>query len=224
MLPIDINELWTHSGWMLRIVFAALCGCLIGYERSSRSKEAGIRTHAIICLGSALLMVVSKYGFTDVGNADASRVASQIVSGVGFLGAGVIFVKHGTVSGLTTAAGMWATSGVGMCIGTGLYDVGVLTTILIVGLQKLLHQSIFLRISQNVQNIQLEMNYQNDALKDIQDVFHKNGMIIHEMKIEKLNSRTMYLEIEVVVPKEFNKDQLLYDIANKDYMRKFCYV
>lgn len=224
MLPIDINELWTHSGWILRIVLATLCGCLIGYERSSRSKEAGIRTHAIICLGSALMMVVSKYGFVDVGNADTSRVAAQIVSGVGFLGAGVIFVKHGTVSGLTTAAGMWATSGVGMCIGTGLYDVGVLTTILIVGLQTLLHKSIFLRISQNVQNIQLEMNYQNDALKDIQDVFHKNGMIIHEMKIEKLSSRTMYLEIEAVVPKDFNKAQLLYDVANKEYMKKFCYV
>lgn len=224
ILPIDINELWTHSGWILRIVLATLCGCLIGYERSSRSKEAGIRTHAIVCLGSALMLIVSKYGFADASNADTSRVAAQIVSGVGFLGAGVIFVKHGTVSGLTTAAGMWATSGVGMCIGTGLYDVGILTTILIIGLQTLLHKSIFLKISQNVQSIQLEMNYQDNALKDIQDVFHKNGITIHEMKIEKLNNWTMYLEIEIAVSKNFDKEKLLYELVNKSYVQKFCYV
>ena len=70
-------------------------------------------------------MLVSKYGFIDINEIDGSRIAAQIVSGVGFLGAGVIFVKNGNVSGLTTAAGMWATSGVGMCIGAGLYDIDV---------------------------------------------------------------------------------------------------
>ncbi len=102
-----------------------------------------MRTHAILALGSALIMLVSKYGFIDINEIDGSRIAAQIVSGVGFLGAGVIFVKNGNVSGLTTAAGMWATSGVGMCIGAGLYDIGIITTIILIGLQILFHRGSF---------------------------------------------------------------------------------
>ena len=109
-----------HGELALRILFAGLLGAAIGFERKNRNKLAGVRTHAIVALGAALMMVVSKYGFPDVDKFDASRVASQIVSGVGFLGAGIIFVKNNTsVSGLTTAAGIWATAGVGMSMGAG---------------------------------------------------------------------------------------------------------
>lgn len=224
ILPLDITILSLHSEWVVRIFIAALCGCLIGYERSSRNKEAGIRTHAIVALGSALIMLVSKYGFIDVGEYDASRVAAQIVSGVGFLGAGVIFVKHGTVSGLTTAAGMWATSGVGMCIGSGLYDVGILTTLLIVGFQTLFHKGFFLRMTQSNQSIQLEIEYQKDALKDIQDTFYNNGVIIHSMKVENINSHTMYLEMDITACKDFNRDKLFQEMVYKSYLKKMSYV
>ena len=78
-----------HVEWFVRILIAAICGCCIGYERSSRNKGAGIRTHAILALGSALMVLISKYGFCDFKNIDGSRLAAQIVSGVGFLGAGV---------------------------------------------------------------------------------------------------------------------------------------
>ena len=98
----------------LRVIVASVLGYMIGYERKNRDKSAGMRTHAIVALGAALMMVVSKYGFYDVEKVDSSRVAAQIVSGVGFLGAGVIFVRNNTVSGLTTAAGLWTTAGVGM--------------------------------------------------------------------------------------------------------------
>ena len=91
----------------LRVIVASVLGYMIGYERKNRDKSAGMRTHAIVALGAALMMVVSKYGFYDVEKVDSSRVAAQIVSGVGFLGAGVIFVRNNTVSGLTTAAGLW---------------------------------------------------------------------------------------------------------------------
>ena len=97
----------------LRVIVASVLGYMIGYERKNRDKSAGMRTHAIVALGAALMMVVSKYGFYDVEKVDSSRVAAQIVSGVGFLGAGVIFVRNNTVSGLTTAAGLWTTAGVG---------------------------------------------------------------------------------------------------------------
>ena len=100
----------------LRVIVASVLGYMIGYERKNRDKSAGMRTHAIVALGAALMMVVSKYGFYDVEKVDSSRVAAQIVSGVGFLGAGVIFVRNNTVSGLTTAAGLWTTAGVGMAV------------------------------------------------------------------------------------------------------------
>ena len=107
-----------HS--LLNILLAVLLGFAIGYERKLRYKEAGIRTHTIVCVGSALIMVVSKYGFSDIQEYDASRVAAQIVSGIGFLGAGIIIYRKHEIHGLTTAAGVWATAGVGMAAGAGI--------------------------------------------------------------------------------------------------------
>ncbi len=135
--------------YALRILFAGVCGIIIGLERKNRSKEAGIRTHFVVACGAALIMVVSKYAFFDVIGADIyngaevrldpSRVASTIASGIGFLGAGMIFIQKNTIKGLTTAAGIWATSGVGMAIGAGMYILGSLATILILMAQILLH-------------------------------------------------------------------------------------
>ena len=94
-------ELWVQAEYLIRIVVAAFLGLLIGNERKNRNKSAGIRTHVIVALGAALIMVVSKYGFADVEKVDSARVAAQVVSGVGFLGAGVIFVRNNLVNGLT---------------------------------------------------------------------------------------------------------------------------
>ena len=105
--------------WVVRILIASLCGFIIGFERKSRSKEAGIRTHAIVCMASALMIIVSKYAFSDMAtatgakDADPARIAAQVVSGIGFLGAGIIFVRRDILHGLTTAAGIWATAGIG---------------------------------------------------------------------------------------------------------------
>ncbi|MEV2280118.1 MgtC/SapB family protein [Paenibacillus larvae] len=111
---------------ILRLLLAGVFGAMIGFERKSRLKEAGLRTHFLVAVGSALIMVVSKYGFFDVLHVDgveldASRVAAQVVSGIGFLGAGTIIVQRQAVRGLTTSAGLWATSGIGLTVGAGLY-------------------------------------------------------------------------------------------------------
>jgi len=129
--------------YLLRILIASLLGIMIGSERKNRNKSAGIRTHMIIAMGSALMMVVSKYGFYDNSRWDASRVASQVVSGVGFLGAGVIFVRNNLVSGLTTSAGMWATAGVGLAMGAGMYVVGICSAVMVVVIQFITHKIIF---------------------------------------------------------------------------------
>jgi len=134
----------TYSDYLLRLLVSVVCGFAIGFERKNRNKEAGIRTHVIVALASCLMMIISKYGFFDLMEAgdarfDGSRIASQIVSGIGFLGAGMIFVHKNSIKGLTTAAGIWATSGIGMAIGAGLYVIGVVTTVLVVFLQVFLH-------------------------------------------------------------------------------------
>ncbi len=121
--------------WMLRVLCAVAAGMVLGYERHTHSKEAGIRTHTIVAMASCLLMIISREGFLDMAKVDASRVAAQVVSGVGFLGAGIIFVRQDTIQGLTTAAGIWATSAIGLCIGAGMYEMGVFCTLLMIAVQ-----------------------------------------------------------------------------------------
>ncbi|MFB5190804.1 MgtC/SapB family protein [Alicyclobacillus fastidiosus] len=121
---------------VLRLIASGVLGAMIGWERRSRDKEAGLRTHFVVCVGSALIMIVSKYGFRDMETAastvlDPSRIAAQVVSGIGFLGAGTILVQRQSIRGLTTAAGLWATSGIGLAIGAGMYLVGAVTTALV---------------------------------------------------------------------------------------------
>lgn len=131
----------------LRLLVAGLMGVLIGLEREYRAKEAGYRTHFLVALGSCLMMIVSQYGFTDVLEADLvrldpSRIAAQVVSGIGFIGAGTIILQKQVVRGLTTAAGIWATGGIGLAIGAGMYAIGVTATLLaLVGLELLSHFS-----------------------------------------------------------------------------------
>lgn len=129
--------------FILRLVIAGVLGVLIGLEREYRAKEAGYRTHFLVAVGSALMMIISQHGFGDVlgeegVGLDPSRIAAQIVSGIGFIGAGTIILNKQIVRGLTTAAGIWATAGIGMCVGAGLYGLAISATILtLVGLELL---------------------------------------------------------------------------------------
>ena len=134
----------------LRLVAACLCGAAIGYQRSKHFKEGGIRTHIIVCCAASLIMVISKYGFVDMANvggaalsgtrgADPARVAAQVVSGIGFLGAGVIFKNDGIVKGLSAAACIWATAAIGLAMGAGMWIVGLAATVLVTLLQWMLY-------------------------------------------------------------------------------------
>lgn len=125
--------------FILRIFIAALLGSLIGLEREYRSKEAGFRTHFLVAMGSALFMIVSAYGFQeamgddDLQRWDVSRVAAQVVSGIGFIGAGTIIFRkdENVVSGLTTAAGLWVTAAIGLVCGGGMYVLSIVSTLLV---------------------------------------------------------------------------------------------
>ncbi len=127
----------------LRLFLAGLLGALIGLDREYRAKEAGYRTHFLVSLGSALIMVVSQYGFLELYRTegisyDSARLAAQVVTGIGFIGAGTIVFQKQIVRGLTTAAGIWATSGIGLAVGAGMYGLGVSAAVLtLIGLEVL---------------------------------------------------------------------------------------
>ncbi len=118
---------------LMRAGTAILCGALIGIERERRGKPAGFRTNTLICLGSAIYMLTSELLFTRMGitNTDPTRVAAQIVTGIGFLGAGTIIQSRGTVSGLTSAATIWVVAGIGLVIGAGFPLIGILCTLFV---------------------------------------------------------------------------------------------
>ena len=113
---------------ILRLFVAGLLGGLIGLEREFRAKEAGVRTHFIVALGSSLFMIISQFAFT--GQFDHARVAAQVVSGIGFIGAGVIIFQKNVVRGITTAAGLWVAAAIGLACGSGMYDISIAATLM----------------------------------------------------------------------------------------------
>ncbi|MEG2121880.1 MAG: MgtC/SapB family protein, partial [Rikenellaceae bacterium] len=132
-----------YFDFIFRLLVAGILGSIIGLDREYRAKEAGYRTHFLVSLGSALLMIVSQYGFQDVAREsgisfDPSRVAAQVVSGIGFIGAGTIIFNKQIIRGLTTAAGLWATAGIGLAVGAGMYVLGIAAMVLtLIGLELL---------------------------------------------------------------------------------------
>ena len=185
----------------LRILMASLCGCMIGYERTRRLKEAGVRTHCVVACGAALMMVVSKYGFSDIiqngvylygsDGVDASRIASQVVTGVGFLGAGVIFRTGTSVKGLTTAAGIWATSAVGLAFGAGLYLIGWLTTVFIVAIQFLMHKLHIGADAYTNQDITLQFHDCPQVKEQLFSMLQERGALIYGCSTKRLDSGDM---------------------------------
>ncbi len=127
--------------FILRIFVAGVLGGLIGFEREYRSKEAGLRTHFLVALGSALFMIISQYGFQGVqaGRFDVARVAAQVVTGIGFIGAGVIIFQKNSLRGLTTAAGLWVTAAIGLGCGGGMYIISTVATVLVLLVLEVMH-------------------------------------------------------------------------------------
>lgn len=167
-----------HGELFARLTFAGFCGALIGLERSIRRKDAGIKTHIILALGAALFMIVSQYGFADLNltaeyGADASRIASNIVTGVSFLCAGVIFVRGASVKGLTTATGIWSTAGIGMAAGAGMYGITLFATLLILIIQILLN-----KVSIKIEtHYSLEVELQNPDDTPIGDIINEISIL-----------------------------------------------
>lgn len=172
---VSFEELWLA----LDLLLAAVLGFLIGLERKSRYKEAGIRTHTIVAFGAALMMVVSKHAFGS--EADSARVAAQIVAGIGFLGAGIIVYKKNVVHGLTTAAGVWTTAGIGMACGGGLWVIACIATAVLIFVQWLLHRNWRIFKAKKIYSIKIsfvQKTDERDRVKQIFDIDRYNRLVV----------------------------------------------
>ena len=183
---------------ILRLTVAGMLGTLIGLEREYRAKEAGMRTHFLVALGSALMMIVSQYGF-GAKTADASRVAAQIVSGIGFIGAGTIMMQKQFVRGLTTAAGLWVAAGIGMAVGGGLYSIGIVSTIFtLIGLE--LFQVLFHRFHTKNTQLIFTTRHHSDLVKITDALNEHNCKVINcsvtacEGKHDRIRVKMLLLE------------------------------
>ncbi len=224
-----LNESFLQIEIVGRCILAALCGALIGIERKNRSKEAGLRTHLIVALGAALMMAVSKYGFFDVvryGAAlgsevrlDPSRVASTIITGIGFLGAGTIFIRKQVINGLTTAAGLWTTAGIGMTIGAGMYFVGIAITIFQFLVQIFLHKNIRIFRSPTSDIIFLRAEDTSDVIRKVTDAMKLHNIEIQSIKYERLPSHTVEIECFVRFPKKYTLVDAAKDLSAYDFIK-----
>ncbi|GKS11634.1 methyltransferase [Paenibacillus chitinolyticus] len=210
------SENMVQFDYLLRVLVAGICGALIGYERKSRSKEAGIRTHFVVAVGAALMMTISKYGFQDQLDwpnlgLDPSRVAAQVVSGVGFLGAGMIFMQKQTVKGLTTAAGIWATAGVGMAVGSGMYGLGIGVTLLILAAQKVLHGRFNWLAAPRSEHLFMRLANEPDALENMLAAIRGRGIKVLSFTMDNATKETdeIVLEITVRLPETYRVEELL---------------
>ena len=184
-----------YAEFFIRVLITCVCGAAIGYERSKRLKEAGIRTHIIVCCAAALTMIVSKYGFADlVGpdgagmygtkGTDPARLAAQIIGGVSFLGAGIIFRNGNSIKGLTTAAGIWATAGIGLAIGAGMYVIGIFTTAVVAAIQILMHKFTIGVDSMVVGRMHCVVSHSAEFRKALNEYIERNKMQLLEIRVD----------------------------------------
>ena len=199
---------------LLDVGLSALLGFLIGFERKLRSKEAGIRTHTILCVGACLMMLISRYGFGKEPT-DASRVAAQIVSGISFLGAGIIVYRKHEVRGLTTAAGVWATAAIGMACGARLYILASAGCGLLIILQVVFHTPLKIFRPKRFYSLKITFIETDDEREKVKSLFcveHYNHLIV-----ERITDKLLY-KATIFTDKEFDSITLDKIMKNNKYI------
>lgn len=200
----------------LRLFIAALLGGAIGIEREYRAKEAGFRTHFLVALGSALFMILSEYGFDAIlmekpdASFDPSRIAAQVVTGIGFIGAGTIIFQKNMVRGLTTAAGLWVTSAIGMTAGGGLYALSATATLLVLICLEAMN-FIINRLGARSVDITFIAKDQ-DTISQVLERLHKKGVLVesYEMRQHHNGTSTSYIvSMETKVKRNRYRSQIL---------------
>ena len=200
--------------WIIRILIAIISATIIGYERHRSFKEAGVRTHVLVALSTCLLMIISKYGFADTEKVDASRIAAGVVSGISFLGAGIIFERRGKIEGLTTAAGIFATGAIGMCSGAGMYLLGVIASILTL-LSSIISPIFNYNHPRNVVRISVHMDH-DGRVEKIDECLERMRYHHIENHIRSDENEGWYLDTEIVTYYNIDPNELLTQLKNVD--------
>lgn len=194
-----------------RLALGAFLGSIIGFERERRAWTAGLRTHMMVCLGATLMMEVSAYGFYDVIQKgivlDPSRIAAQVVSGIGFLGAGtIVFLRNEVVKGLTTAAGLWAVAGIGLAVGSGLYIAAIAATLIALLILLLIRRVEEKYFSKNkFKSIKLIMRSGQVETDQIEQILHSGGIRFTEINLSS-DTEDGTDEMKIKIQKDFVKD------------------
>ena len=216
------NSIWAQRELFVRLLFACFCGGIIGLERSIRRKDAGVKTHIILALGAALFMIVSQYGFSDLNlspdySADASRIASNIVTGVSFLCAGVIFVRGASVKGLTTATGIWTCAGIGMAAGAGMYAITALATALILVIHLLL-ANVSARIETHY-TLEVELKIPSKVTVDdvIKGLSEMTQSPVNSIKLTKTGDENIY-RVHFNIRHTVNENELIQKVSSNEYV------
>ncbi|WP_100065821.1 MgtC/SapB family protein [Miniphocaeibacter massiliensis] len=192
--------------YIIRLIIAIICGFIIGMERETKNKDAGTRTHGVVALGSCLCMILSEYGFQEYNSVDPTRIAAQVVSGIGFIGAGIIFVRRdNNISGLTTAAGVWATAIIAMTIGTGMILLGIAGTLLVVILQWSLGKLKYKFNFSNEERVHLTTTNKLFNLENLIQYLEKLNIHIVYLESEKINMSETDIEVLITYPENFDK-------------------
>lgn len=205
----------TYIDLTARLLLALFLGGAIGIEREYRAKEAGFRTHFLVALGSALFCVVSQYGF-GVDLKDSSRVAAQVVSGIGFLGAGTIIFQKNVVRGLTTAAGLWVTAAIGLACGTGMFVAAVITTAMV-----LLGLEVLNFWIPQLGAITIELSFSAPSLDSVKLLIKRmkqDGVEVHSYELkDRRTSKGEFLEVNM----ELKAKRGFHTLRVLDYMNGF---
>lgn len=222
-MELNINQEYI---FMIRIVLAAVCGGVIGIERQLRTKSAGTRTHVMIAIAACLIMIISKYGFSDITYSDGvrwdvSRVAAGIVTSLGFLGGGLFFTgKQGYVSGITTAAGLLVTLGVGMAVGAGMYVLSLFTTIFVAIIQLLFHKNLWV-VKQAIRvGVIFKVQDRQKGILEIESKLNEYGVSLNQFKYEKKDDYFL-LTCHVIMPSKYSKEEIINILTSIDEMVTF---
>lgn len=209
---------FTEYDVIMRVVLSGLLGGLIGLERESLNKSAGFRTHILVCVGSALIMIVSQEiyllykGETPM---DPARIAAQVVSGIGFLGAGTIMREGATVKGLTTAATLWVVAGVGLAVGAGVYFAALVTTgVVFISLIYLGKVERLMAGLTHYQSLLVTMENRPGQIGRVGSFLGDQHVLIHHVQLRQLSdNRQVMLELDIVLPQKLEIQHLMYMIA-----------
>ena len=211
MPALELREV-TYLAIAIRILAAVICGGLIGLERGMKNRPAGLRTYMLVCVGACIVMLTNQYVVQITNTGDPTRLAAQVVSGIGFLGAGTIIVtRRNQIKGLTTAAGLWAAAGIGIALGIGFYEVALVGSFAIFAVMTLL-QRMDNRVHNNAKNLSIYVELSKecslgDFLRatrdqdiDVRDIHQEQDMENDEgirayLANLKLNTRHNHLEV-----------------------------